>query len=161
MKKQDGVALPTLIIIIAVIIIVANYAKNMIEENKLVDLRTNMLLIQAESKKDLEEVCFQTINLDKNKEDDMAKIEQIKKENIKGTKVKGTEIEKNIPTDISINEDCYYLDDNILNEIGIKKINSKEEEYYIVKYDFENIIVEVINTKGYDGKYTLSQLIEE
>ena len=71
MKNQNGVALPILIIIIvvimAIVLILANYAKEIFEENELKDLRTNMLLIQAETRKGLEEVCFQTANLDKNK----------------------------------------------------------------------------------------------
>ena len=29
------------------------------------------------------------------------------------------------------------------------------------KYDFENIKVEVINTKGYEGQYTLTALIDD
>ena len=82
MEKQKGVAIPVLIIgvviIIAIASIIVHYAEDMVEENRLQDLRTNMLLIQAETKKDLEEVCFQTANLDAKKEEDLAKINEIK-----------------------------------------------------------------------------------
>ena len=82
MKNEKGVAIPTLIIIIACIIIVAiigiKYGIKMINENQLQDLRTDMLLIQADTKKSLEEVSFQTVNLDKNKEEDLAKINEVK-----------------------------------------------------------------------------------
>ena len=37
-------------------------------------------------------------------------------------------------------------------------MNSEEYGYFIVKYDIENISVDVINTKGYQGNYTLEQL---
>ena len=165
MKSENGVAIPTLIIIIAIIIIVAvigvKYVKKMIVENQLQDLRTDMLLIQADTKKDLEEVCFQTVNLDKNKEEDLAKINEVKQENLKGIPVQETEIEKSIPEGITVDENYYYLDENVLKDIGVKEVDAEKYGNYIVKYDFDNIKVEVINTKGYDGKYTLTQLIDE
>ena len=165
MEKQKGVAIPVLIIgvviIIAIASIIVHYAEDMVEENRLQDLRTNMLLIQAETKKDLEEVCFKTVNLDAKKEEDLIKINEIKKENLKGTLVQDSDIKNSIPQEINIDENCYYLDETVLNEIGVKDLNPEEYGYFIVKYDFTNITVEVINTKGYDGKYTLTQLIEE
>ena len=165
MKNQNGVSLPILIIGIVVIIaitsVIVNYGIDMAEENRLQDLRTNMLLIQADAKKDLEEVCFQTANLDANKEEDLTKINEIKKENLKGVLVQGSEVESSIPQEITVDEDSYYLDEMTLNEIGVKDLNSEQYGYFIVKYDFSNTTVEVINTKGYDGKYTLTQLIEE
>lgn len=163
MKNQKS--LPKLIIGIVFIIIISaifvNYGKKMLEEEKIQDLRTNMLLIQAETKKDLENVCFQSANLDPNKEQDLAKINEIKKENLKGVLVQGSEVENNIPTEIEIDENSYYLEQTILNDIGIKNANSDLYGYFIVKYDFDNETVEVINTKGYNGKYTLTQLTEE
>lgn len=165
MKNQNGASLPILIIGIVVIIaiasVIANYAIEMFEDTRLKDLRTDMLLIQAETKKDLEEVCFQTANLDANKEEDLTKINEIKQENLKGVLVQGSEAENSIPQEITIDENCYYLNETILNEIGIKDANSERYGYFVVKYDFTNATVEVINTKGYDGKYTLTQLAEE
>ncbi len=165
MEKQKGVAIPVLIIgvviIIAIASIIVHYAEDMVEENRLQDLRTNMLLIQAETKKDLEEVCFQTANLDAKKEEDLAKINEIKKEKLKGIIAQESEVKDSIPQEISIDENCYYLDETNLNEIGVKDLNPEKYGYFIVKYNFENITVEVINTKGYEGKYTLTQLIEE
>ncbi len=165
MEKQNGVTIPVLVIgiviIIAIVSVIVHYAEDMVQENRLQDLRTNMLLIQAETKKDLEEVCFQTANLDTKKEEDLTKMNEIKNENLKGTLVQGSEIENSIPQEITIDENCYYLDEKNLNEIGVKDLNSNEYGYFIVKYDFSNITVEVMNTKGYEGKYTLSQLIEE
>lgn len=165
MEKQKGVAIPVLIIgvviIIAIASIIVHYAEDMVEENRLQDLRTNMLLIQAETKKDLEEVCFQTANLDAKKEEDLAKINEIKKEKLKGIIAQESEVKDSIPQEISIDENCYYLDETNLNEIGVKDLNPEKYGYFIVKYNFENITVEVINTKGYEGKYTLTQLNEE
>ena len=155
MEKQKGVAIPVLIIgvviIIAIASIIVHYAEDMVEENRLQGLRTNMLLIQAETKKDLEEVCFQTANLDAKKEEDLAKINEIKKEKLKGTIVQESEVKDSIPQEITIDENCYYLDETNLNEIGVKDLNPEKYGYFIVKYNFENITVEVINTKGYEG----------
>ena len=165
MRKQNGVAISVLsigiVIIIAIASIIVHYVEDMVEENRLQDLRTNMLLIQAETKKDLEEVCFQTAKLDSKKEEDLATINEIKNENLKGKLVQGSEIENSIPQEINIDENCYYLDENNLSEIGVKDLDSNDYGYFIVKYDFSNITVEVMNTKGYEGKYTLTQLIEE
>ena len=69
-----------------------------------------------------------------------------------------TDILNNIPTEISIDENCYYLDESILKDIGVKETDSEKYGYYIVKYDFDNTTTEVMNTKGYEGQYTLTQL---
>ena len=165
MKNGNGVATPILIIIIAIIIVVAfvgmKYITKKLDESKLQDLRTDMLLIQADTKKGLEEVRFQTVNLDINKEENLQKINESKQENLKGIPVIGSEIEKSIPDEISIDENCYYLDENILKDIGVKEIDSEKYGNYIVRYDLENIKVEVINTKGYEGQYTLTELLDE
>ena len=140
MEKQKGVAIPVLIIgvviIIAIASIIVHYAEDMVEENRLQDLRTNMLLIQAETKKDLEEVCFQTANLDAKKEEDLAKINEIKKEKLKGIIAQESEVKDSIPQEISIDENCYYLDETNLNEIGVKDLNPEKYGYFIVKYNF-------------------------
>lgn len=165
MKNDKGVATPILLIFVVIIIIAVfictKYIKKMVNEAHLRDLRTDMLVIQADSKKGLEEICFQTANLDKNKEEDIAKINEVKKENIKGTPVKGTEIEELIPEGIDLDENFYYLNEDILKDIGVKEIETEKYGCYIVKYDFDNIKIEVINTDGYEGKYTLTQLLEE
>lgn len=162
MKNENGVSLPILLVVVVVIAIVATvigkYGMLMMTETKLQDLRTDMLLIQAETKKDLEEIRFQTVNLDSNKEEDFEKIKQIRQECLKGTPVQETDILDNIPTEISIDENCYYLDESILKDIGVKETDSEKYGYYIVKYDFDNTTTEVMNTKGYEGQYTLTQL---
>ena len=162
MKNENGVSLPILLVVVVVIAIVATvivkYGMLMMTETKLQDLRTDMLLIQAETKKDLEEIRFQTVNLDSNKEEDFEKIKQIRQEYLKGTPVQETDILNNIPTEISIDENCYYLDESILKDIGVKETDSEKYGYYIVKYDFDNTTTEVMNTKGYEGQYTLPQL---
>ena len=166
MRNESGKSIVTLVILIILIIIgasvIINYAKQMMVETKEQDLRTNMLLMQAEVKKGLEEVCFRTVNLDSAKEEDLAKINEIKNEYLDGTILSNSpeevqEATKSVP-EFSFDENCYYLDENTLNEMGIKDITEEQYGYFIVKYNFSNANVEIINTKGYDGNYTLTQI---
>ena len=169
MKNESGKSIVILLILIILIIIGAvagvNYAKKMMEESKTQDLMTNMLLMQAEVKKGLEEVCFRTVNLNSSKQEDLTKINEIKNQYLKGIILSNSPIGvqealKNVP-DVVNDENCYYLNEETINEMGIKNIKEDQSGYFIVKYDFENANVEVINTKGANGKYTLTQIVEE
>lgn len=177
MKKQNGITIVALCVTIIVISILTTitvqYGTNLISEVKLQDLRTNMLLIQAKTKEIVEEVNFQIVNLQ-----DEAEINRIKTANLKGLNLKIVEndadtslkedvrdaLEKTKTIEENEIDNCYYLNQADLKEIGVGDIECKQGEYYIVKYDIENIKVEVINTKGYkprnDGNryYTLTQL---
>ena len=168
MRNESGKSIIILLILTILIMIgvavVINYAKDMMKETKVQDLRTNMLLMQAETKKGLEKVCFETVNLDEKKEADLTKINEIKAEHLEGTILSNSPAEvqeavKSVP-EVTFDENCYYLDEETLKEIGIQEINIEEFGYFIVKYDFENANIEVINTKGYDGNYTLTQIVK-
>ena len=169
MGNESGKSIIILIIITILIMIgagmIINYANQMLEDTKVQDLRTNMLLIQAQTKKGLEKVCFGIVNLDKNKEEDLAKINEIKQEHLKGIQLTSapTEVQeaiKNVP-EVVFDENSYYLDKATLTEIGIKDIDEEQVGYFIVKYDFSNADVEVVNTNGCRGSYTLTQIIQE
>lgn len=169
MRNEGGKSIVTLVIMTFLIIIgatiIVNYAQQMLYETKAQDLKTNMLLMQAETKKGLEEVCFHSVNLNESKEEDLTKINEIKNEYLKGIILSNSpeevqEATKNVP-DVNFDENCYYLDEANLSEMGIEEVDSNQYGYFIVKYDFSNANVEVINTKGIDGKYTLTQIIEE
>jgi hypothetical protein len=169
MKNESGKSIVILLILTILIIIgavvVINYAKKMMEESKTQDLMTNMLLMQAEVKKGLEEVCFRTVNLNSSKQEDLTKINEIKNQYLKGITLSHSPIGvqealKNVP-DVVNDENCYYLNEETINEMGIENVREEQYGYFIVKYDFENANVEVINTKGANGKYTLTQIVEE
>ena len=168
MKNEGGKSIVTLVLLTILIMIgasvIINYAKQMMLETKIQDLRTNMFLMQAEAKKGVEEVCFQTVNLDENKAEDLIKINEIKSEYLDGTILSNSPIEvqeaaKNVP-EVVWDENCYYLDEATLTEMGIENIETNQYGYFIVKYDLSNADVEVINTNGYDGNYTLTQIIQ-
>ena len=169
MKNEGGKSIVTLVILTILIMIgaavIINYAQQMMAQTKEQDLRTNMLLMQAETKKGLEEVCFRIVNLDASKEEDLAKINEIKNEYLKGIILSSspTEVQEatqNVP-DIAFDENCYYLDETILTEMGIQDVDVNEYGYFIVKYDFSNANVEVINTNGFNGNYTLTQIVQD
>ena len=162
--KNKKIVISFIVLVIAIFLIgyfAIKYVKEMLNETEIQDLRTDMLVVQAEAKKDLEKVCFQTANLDENKEEDKEKIAQAKRENLKGILVKGSDIEKNVPQEIEIDDNCYYLNNEDLKDIGIQNYSIDKYGYIIVKYDFKNTMVEVISTKGYNGKHTLTQLIDD
>jgi len=168
MGNESGKSIVTLVIMTILIVIgasvIINYAKQMMEETKIQDLKTNMLLMQAETKKGLEEVCFRIVNLDKTKQEDLTKINEIKQEFLDGTPINDSPEEvqnaiKNVP-EVTVDENCYYLDEAVLNEMGITDIDKEQFGYFVVKYDFANAGVEVINTKGYDGCYTLTHIVQ-
>ena len=91
------------------------------------------------------------------------KINQIKEANLKGIKLADAseEVKKSVeqlPSEVEIDENCYYLDDETLSRMGIDEKRIKQYEYFIAKYDFSKITVEIISTKGYNENYTLTQI---
>ena len=153
MNKQIGITLISLTITIVVLIIIASITvyvgKDLINEANLQDLRTNMLLIQAEAKKGLEEASFQNCT-------DLSKAEE--KDLIIGTREMSPEIQQKIPTEYA-EKVLYYISEEDLEKMGLKDIKQDDKEgYYFVEYNLQEISVEVINSVGYQGKYTLTDL---
>ena len=162
MKKQRGITLIALTITIVVMMIIAgitvNFGLDLIREVKLQDLRTNMLLMQAKGKECVEEVSFQKANVT-----DANEIETIKNENLKGTKVEeNPEVQNLLQNTGKIEEgyEYYYLTMQDLSDMGIQELSVEDYGYFIVGYNIDEIKVEVINTNGYQGNYTLTQLNE-
>jgi len=169
MRSEGRKSIVTLVILTILIMIgaaaIVKYAQQMLIETKTQDIKTNMLLMQAETKKGLEEVCFHAVNLNESKEEDLTRINEIKNEYLKGTILSNSpeevqEATKNVP-DVTFDHSCYYLDETTLTEMGIEDVDGNQYGYFIVKYDFSNADVEVINTKGIDGKYILTQIVQE
>lgn len=164
MKKQKGVTLIALTITIVVMMILAgitiSVGTDLIKQAKLQDLRTNMLLIQAKAKESLEEVAFQTANMDPST--DIDKINDIKSENYKGQPLSGSVAESEATATNKIDTDnigdYYYLEPQDLKEMGIEDLPTGDYGYFIVRYNLADIKVEVINTNGFKGNYTLEEL---
>ena len=179
MKSDKGITMIALAAMLVILMIIATitmyYGNSAIKEAKLQDLKTNMLLIQANLKNDLEKYHFETNNLSAEEK------ESKKSEYLKGKKLSDPLCEKaktafdkintNSQIEKKVNEDYqkvngefeyYYLDSSILKQIGLNDVKSDEEDgYYIVAYSMNptySNIVEVINTKGYLGNYTLCRI---
>ena len=166
LKENRGVTLLALVITIVVMIIIAGIAvytgTDTIKKAKLEELKTNMLLIEAKAKGLVEEVNFK-IGLTKPEDEGY----QTKKDSaeqevyVNGAKLKkATNI--SVPSSIPVSE-CYEVTQDAMNAWGLDGLELEEGEYYLIKFDDTNATVEVYNTLGYDGKYSLTEIdsIEE
>ena len=194
MKNNKGVTMISLALTILILVILATmtmyYGESAVKEAKLQDLKTNMLLIQASLKNDLEKYHFETNSLDEatknSKKSEYLKgtilsdssITEVKEafDKIENSSQVRKKINKDYPQvsnfkivndDIEYNSDedkfqYYYLDNNTLSQLGLKDVKSDSENgYYIVAYSMNSTfpnVVEVINTKGYLGNYSLMRI---
>lgn len=154
-KKRINLIIAIIVIISIATLILTVYRK-VKQEATLQDLRTNLLLIQGKAKTYTEKVSVETANLEE------TQIQEIKEQKLKGTMLEQCDekIRKAAEkSGIQDTKDYYYLSQEDLNSMGIT-INVKDDEYYLVKYNFED--TEVVYTKGYEheGKiyYKLSEL---
>lgn len=164
-RKERGVTLVALVITVVVLLIIASIAvysgSETVRKAKLEELRTNMLLIEAKAKGLVEEVNFK-IGLTKPEDEGYA----VKKEEAENEVYKGVGLEKadgiSAPSAIPVSE-CYKVTDATLQNWGLEDMEKEEGEEYLIKFDDVNATVEVYNTLGYNGKYSLTEIdsIEE
>ncbi len=155
-KDNKGITLVALVITAIVLLIIAgigiNYGSDAVKKATLEELRTNMLLIEAKAKEYVEEANFKMgISPDENKKEEVRK--QVYEEEAKLKQATGTEAPSNIP----VNE-CYLVTKDTMNLWGLNDIELEDKENYMIKFDDTNLTVEVYNTKGYDGKYSLTEI---
>lgn len=166
LKENRGVTLLALVITIVVMIIIAGIAvytgTDTIKKAQLEELKTNMLLIEAKAKGLVEEVNFK-IGLTKPEDEGyQAKKDSAEQE----VYVDGAKLEKatniSAPSSIPVSQ-CYEVTQDAMNAWGLDGLELEEGEYYLIKFDDTNATVEVYNTLGYDGKYSLTEIdsIEE
>lgn len=148
MKSQKGIALVALVLVIVVIGIVVfigfKYANNYIKNEEKEDIKTTMLTIQG-------------------------KITNIQNKHIvdESNSLRGTKIDlENNQTEYNINEELkkslltienpelYILNEDELNELGVKDIVINDTEFYVVEYNTK----EVFYSLGVNGKYKLSEM---
>ena len=179
MKKNRGITMISLAIMIIILMILATvtmyYGEVTIKEARLQDLKTNMLLIQASLKSDLEKYHFETSTMDEDtknsKKSEYLKGKELSTPECSEVKQVFDSINTNQQIEKQINEDYpqvagkfeyYYLDSTILEQIGLTDIKSdKENGYYIVAYSMNSMypnVVEIINTNGYSGNYSLKRI---
>ena len=157
LRKTNGVTLVALSITIIILLIIAGIAvysgTEVIRNAKLESLRTNMLLIQAKSREYVETATFKMgISPDDDRKNEVRQ-EVYENEALleKADSVpKGFNVQ-NIST-------CYWLTNEAREKWGLQDIEIKANEKYLIEFDEENEKVEVFNTEGFEGKYSLTEI---
>lgn len=158
MEQDKGITLVTLVITVIVLVIIAGITVysglDVIKRANLESMRTNMLLIQAKAKEYVEEADFK---MGPNN-DETKKVEVYNSYNFK----KASEVTEISLPDKFTGDNFYYVTTDALNQMGLTNIAEelKDEEAYLVEFNEEDLEVEVYNTLGYDGKYSLTELEE-
>ena len=157
-NKERGVTLVTLAVTVTILIIIAGISiysgKDTIKKAELEELKTNMLLIEAKAREYVEDATF--------------------KMGINPTEDKKTVYEGNgeeraqlaagntypIPSEFGITDQstCYWLTPEAQAKWGLDKIKLGTNEKYLIRFDEQNVTVEIYNTKGYQGKYSLTEI---
>ena len=174
MREDRGITITTLVITIIVLLIIAGISagtgNKVIKSSELENVKTNMLLIKAKGKEYVENASFKLGTNFKDSKDKENRIITAKAELKKDDEMTEREIlEQNIgitQDDIKKNNDYTYyykLSNDDLTDMGLSNVKSDDKNgWYIIKYDLENVEVEVYNTLGFerDGKkyYSLNEL---
>lgn len=169
--KNNGITLVALTITIIILLIIAGISisagGNMIKKANLEALKTNMLLIKTKGKEYVENANFKLGPKFDTAEDKQTRIDNAKTE-LKGTIATSDEVaqiknkigENKVDTDYTFYSELTMLN---LEEMGIKGVQLEDNETYIIRYEIDSMEVEVYNTLGYNGKYSLTDIdkIEE
>ena len=157
-KQEKGITLTVLVTTIIVLLIIAgigiNYGRDTIQKAHLEELETNMLLIKAKAKGLVEEANTK-IGLP-TASDYAEKQTSVRQELYIGTA--GMVKVDTAPSGIPQADNLYEVTKNTLSNWGLDDIKLEENEKYIVKLDDVGTEVEVYNTIGYDGKYSLTEI---
>lgn len=159
-EDNRGITLVALVVTIIVLLILAGIGINTgissMEKVKLEELKTNMLLIEAKARE-----CVEEANFRMGATTDETVVESVRKEiyevNNKLEKANST----NVPNSLGEIDltDCYVITQETFDLWGLNKIKLSEDEKYLVRFNEKEIKVEeVYNTKGYDGKYSLTKI---
>lgn len=169
--NNKGITMIALIITIVILLIIAGIAitggRSTIEKAKLESLKTNMMLIKAKALECVEEVNFK-LGPNNQKIDEIVTIrgnvyESANENSAKLKKVLELKTEKPdiaIPSSIPQDETVYWVTEDTMNNWGINKIELSKGEAYLVKFDESEAKVEIYNTIGFDGKYSLTEISE-
>ncbi len=157
MKKNKGITLISLMITVIILIIIAGITvytgKNVLEKAQLEELRTNMLMVQAKAKEYVELANFK-IGINPTAEKKAEVRQEIYEGQAKLQKATGT----SVPTGITITDDMYKVTEETLKEWGLEKLETNERNVYLINFDDTNATVEIYNTKGINGKYSLTEI---
>lgn len=161
-KKDKGVTLVALTITIVVLLIIAGIAlyngKGTIQEANLEALRTNMLLIEAKAKGVVEEANFQ-LGPDFQKESELGTIRTnlyVTENKLQKLSDSGITVSSEIPT----GDNVYVFTQETASLWALDNVYSELEdgEYYLIEFNEKEATVEIYNTIGYQGHYSLTEI---
>ena len=166
MKINDnkGVTLVALTITIIVLLIIAGIAiysgKETIQKANLEALRTNMLLIEAKAKGVVEEANFQ-LGPDFQKESEIGTIRNdlyVTENKLQKLSDSGITVSSEIPT----GDNVYVFTQETASLWALDNVYSELEdgENYIIEFNEREATVEIYNTIGYQGYYSLTDIDE-
>lgn len=163
MKSNKGITMITLVITIIVLLIIAGISigegNNIIQQSKLENIKTNMLLIKAKGKQYVESANFKLGTSFDTATDKEKRITSAKGE-LKGEEITDISIfdgninisQEQLTTDNSNYIYYYKLTTNNLTEIGVSNVKSDEKNgWYIIRYDIKNSEIELYNTNGFEN----------
>ena len=163
-KKEKGVTLIALTITIIVLLIIAGIAiysgRETIQKANLEALRTNMLLIEAKAKGVVEEANFQ-LGPDFQKESEIGTIRNdlyVTENKLQKLSDSGITVSSGIPT----GDNVYVFTQETASLWALDNVYSELEdgEYYIIEFNEREATVEIYNTIGYQGYYSLTDIDE-
>lgn len=149
MRRQEGITLIALVIIIIVVGIVIfaglKYAKNYVENQEVEDIKASMLAIQG---------VITNVNNKHTVDEENNSLLGVKLElenNETGYNI--SEELKGILSSIE-NANLYILNQEELNNLGVKDVEITNSKFYVVDYNSG----EIFYSLGIDGKYKLSEI---
>lgn len=169
LKQNKGITIVALTITIIILLIIAGIVlyngKDIIQRANLEELRTNMLLIEAKAKGLVEEANFQLGPNFKNEsqEDQATKLAEVRQsiyadENKLGISSSISGVPSGVPT----GDNVYVFTSDTASLWGLDNVYGELEsgENYLIEFDEENATVEIYNTIGYQGHYSLTEIDE-
>ena len=175
-RQEKGVTLFALVIVVIVLVIIAGIAvysgKEAINNANLESMRTNLMLIEAKARESVEDANFKM-----GKSPDDAKKESVRQEvYVNDAKLKraygddgNSKIAElsniSIPSEIeslsaSDKKKIYYVTPATMQQWGLNDIKTDDDEAYLIRFDddTDDLKVEVYNTLGFKGNYSLTEL---
>ena len=160
MKSNKGITLVALIITIIIMIIIASIAvysgSEAVTRAKLESKKTNMLLIEAQAKKYVEEVNYRLgvkpENMPEEQKNSIRTEIYETQGKLQKTKDAGILIEGGLDEN-----NCYYVTREALENMGLKQVYDDKDKYYVC-FDEINAKVEVYSTAGFEGRHSLTDI---
>ena len=169
-NKERGITLITLVLAVIILAILAGITvysgRESINKANLEGIKTNMLLIEAKAKENVENARFKlgvypteaTAEMQANAKAELSGDD-------KGIAVVSSDTMVDRLLEIGIEQQkiddgmVYKLTTKNLENMGINNVESNDEEgWYIIVYDINNAEVEIYNTEGFANYYSLSEI---